>query len=47
MNAAHNITIGRNMQHLRHPEIIRVLNAIELQLRTQIETRGIPENGAT
>jgi hypothetical protein len=39
MNAA--LIIGRNMQRHRHQEFIRVLNAIEPQLRAQTQIRVI------
>ena len=49
MNAALNsiIVIGRNMQHHRHQKFIRVLNAIETQVRARRQIHVIAGDCAT
>ena len=47
MNAALIIVIGRNMQHHRHQEFIRVLDAIEMQIRARRQIHVIAGDRAT
>ena len=47
LNVLDGTIIGRNMQHHRHQEFIRFLNAIEAQVPTRTEIHAIVDNYAT